>query len=380
MYITGIGRTRFGKLQESIGELARIAVVRALEDASMDIRDIDAVYVSNFCAGPMQHQLHLNALIADTLKIWGLPIIRIETACASGGAALHQAVLVSQVYRNILVIGVERLTDNPKMAIEGLSMAADRISDQLNGLIFPAAYALIASQYMKRYAVTMRDLAEVSYKNHSHANMNEYAHFYAKKLTMKQIMNSQIVCSPLRIYDCSPISDGACALIITNKKRHQRDVRIAASVLSTGSLTITNLQDLTSFPAAVLSAKKAYRQAVLQPKDIDIASVHDCFTVAEMIAMEDIGLCAKGEAKNLIRKKKTWFNGTMPVNTDGGLKANGHPIGASGLAQIYEIVTQLRGEAGKRQVKDVRTALAHNIGGVGGTAVIHILKSERRNI
>ena len=380
MYITGVGRTRFGKLQESLSELSRIATEHALEDASMGIHDIDAVYVSNFCAGPMQHQLHLNALMADALKIWGIPIVRVETACASGGAALHQGTLVSQTYRNILVIGVERLTDNPKMAIEGLSMAADRASDQLNGLIFPAAYALIASQYMKRYGVTLRDLAYVSYKNHSHANMNEYAQFYSKRLTMRDIMNSPVVCSPLRLYDCSPISDGACAIIITNKKRNNRDVRIAASALSTGSLTITNLQDLTSFPAAVLSAKKAYTQAGLRPKDIDIASVHDCFTVAEMIAMEDVGLCVRGDAKSLIRKKKTWYTGAMPVNTDGGLKANGHPIGASGLAQIFELVTQLRGEAGERQVKNARLALAHNIGGVGGTAVIHILESGQKYI
>lgn len=376
MYITGIGRTHFGNQRDSLGELARTATLNALTDASMEMRDIDAIYVSNYGAGLLQQQLHLNALMADTLEVWGLPIIRIETACASGGSAMHQAILALKTYKNILVVGMEKLSESIRKTTESLSMASDRQKDTLNGLIFPAAYALIASQYMRRYDLTLHDLAEVSYKNHAHANMNKYAQFYTKKITIDSIMNSPIVSSPLRLYDCSPIGDGGCAIILSRKKRNNRDIKVLASSLSTGSLSLTGAEDITTFPAAVKSAKNAYQQAGMSPKEMDIICIHDCFTIAEIIAMEDLGLCLRGKAKDMIRKKKTWFTSEMPVNTHGGLKADGHPIGASGLAQIFELVIQLRGEAGIRQVSRARRGLAHNVGGVGGTVTVHILSKK----
>jgi acetyl-CoA C-acetyltransferase len=376
MYITGIGRTQFGILKESLVDLAKIAVERALTDAQMDIRDIGAIYVANFLAAPLERQLHLNALMADVLSVWGIPIVRIETACASGGAALQQAVIASKTYDTIVVVGMEKMTGNSKRAVEAIAMASDRQKDHINGLIFPAAYALIASHYMKRYRLTMRDLAEISLKNHRHATLNPYAQFYQKPVTMEEIMSSRIVASPLRLFDCSPISDGGCAIIISRKKRSVRDVRIAASSLSTGPLSMTNIRDFTTFPSAVKSAKEAYKQAGIGPKDIDLACVHDCFTIAEAVAMEDLGFCPRGEAKKLIRERKTYRDGALSINTHGGLKADGHPMGASGLAQIFELVTQLRHEAGERQISRARWALAHNIGGVGGTAVVHILSRQ----
>lgn len=373
MYIRGIGRTPFGHLRESFSELASKASKRALLDANMEIHDIDAIYVSNFCGGITQHQLHTNSLVADALTIHGIPIIRVETACASGGSALHQACIASHTYQNILVIGMEIITHDPLRSMEALSMASDYQKDQKNGLIFPAAYALIATEYMKRYGLLHSDLAQISLKNHSNANLNEFAHFHDKYVTMEQIEQSPMVSSPLQLFDCSPISDGACAVIVSAKKQSKRDIRILASALSAGNLSLSTASDITTFPAAKQSAKKAYTQAGCNPKDIDCACVHDCFTIAEIIAMEDLGFCAVGKAKNLIRTEQTTLGGTLPINTDGGLKADGHPIGASGLAQIYELVVQLRAEAGKRQVQKATLGLAHNIGGVGGTAAVHIL-------
>jgi acetyl-CoA C-acetyltransferase len=182
-----------------------------------------------------------------------------------------------------------------------------------------------------------------------------------------------MVSSPLRLFDCSPLSDGAAALILSAERRTDRDVRILASEMATDSISLTQRKDITTLVAAKKAAEKAYSSTGLGPSDIDLAEVHDCFTIAELVAMEDLGFCAPGESKDWLRAGRTDIGGQTPINTDGGLKADGHAIGASGVAQIYELVAQLRGEAGKRQVKGVKTGLSHNIGGVGGTAVIHIL-------
>lgn len=378
MYITGIGRTPFGKLPNTLTELAIKAAHVALTDADLEAKEIDCVYVSNFCAGPTQKQLHLNSLIVNALEIVGVPSIRIEAACASGGAALHQALTRLDEKKFILVIGLEKLTNDPQQAISGISMASHRDLDQANGLIFPAAYALIADVYMRKYNLTVDDLTSIAFKNHQNANLNHNAHFYNKTVTRDMITNSAIVASPLRLYDCSPLSDGSCALVLTKQKRNKRDVAVVASALRSGPLSLTQMADLTTFSSAVKAAKDAYAMADLSPKDIDLAAVHDCFTIAEAIAMEDLGFCSKGYAKNMIRKNQTSLKGRLPINTDGGLKADGHPIGATGLAQIFELVTQMRGEAGTRQVNNAKYGLSHNIGGTGGTAAVHILKKEMK--
>jgi len=304
-----------------------------------------------------------------------IPIIGIETACASGGSALYQALMSLAKFRFIMVIGVEKMSNvDSAKATMNISAAGDRILDQNEGLTFPASYALIAQQHMLKYATTLDDLALVSLKNHENGNLNEFAHFYYKKVDMEMIRNSPIICSPLRLFDCSPISDGAAALIVSREKKTERDIKVIASALATDYISPVQRKDLTSFKATKIAANEAYTQAKIDVQEINIVEVHDCFTIAELIAMEDLGFCSPGESKNFVREGRTKLDGDIPINTDGGLKADGHPIGASGIAQVYEIVTQLRGEAGERQLKNPEVALTHNIGGIGGTAVIHIFR------
>jgi len=375
MYVTGIGRTKFGVLNSTLPELAYQAILNALKDADLSVRDLDAIYVANAYGELFQNQTHISSLISSLLPELRIPIVRIEAACASGGAALYNGLISLSKFKKIMVLGMEKMTgiNNAKSTMY-IATSGDRILDQKEGLIFPASYALIAQQHMLRYGTTLDDLALISLKDHRNANLNELAHFYQKIVDLETIKNSPIVCSPLRLFDCCPISDGAAALIVSKNKRTSRDIEIIASSMATDYISLAQRIELTSFKSAKIAANEAYEQAKVKPSDIDIAEVHDCFTIAELIAMEDLGFCEPGESKNLIREGRTTMEGDLPVNTDGGLKADGHPIGATGIAQVIEVVTQLRGEAGKRQVKEAKIGLVHNIGAVGGTAVIHILK------
>ncbi|MFH1722886.1 MAG: thiolase domain-containing protein [Candidatus Altiarchaeota archaeon] len=374
MYVTGAGRTKFGPLKQTIPELLYEAMYKAVEDSSMDAKEIEAVYVGNFCAGPFQNQLHMNSLVAGLLPANDIPIIRVESACASASLALHQALKDLSRYSKILVVGVEKMTGvDGKKASEYISSAGDVLLDQSQGLIFPASYALIAAQHMRKYGTTTDDLALVSLKNHENANLNELAHFYHKKVTLEMIMNSPVVCTPLRLFDCSPISDGAAALVISNEKSTDRDVELSASQLATDTLSLSQRKDLTTFKATKKAGKLALEQAGITQKDVDLVQVHDCFTIAELVALEDLGFAQPGKAAEMVREGRTKLDGDLPVNTDGGLKGDGHPIGATGIAEVYELVVQLRGEAGKRQVDGAKVGLAQNIGGVGGTALVHIL-------
>jgi acetyl-CoA C-acetyltransferase len=375
MFVTGIGKTKFGTSVKDLPEMACEAILLALEDANIAVTEIDSVFVTNFLGGPLQGQLHLGSIISSILPELSIPSVRIEAACASGGAGMYLALHQRQL-GNTLVVGVEKMSGiNASETAKNIGMAGDKRLDQQEGLIFPAGYALIAQQHMNRYGSNLDDLALVAYQNHSNANLNELAHFYSQKVSLETIKNSQIVSSPLRLFDCCPMSDGACAVVISQNKRDERSVEIAASEMATDSISLSQRNDLTSFMAVKIAAKKAYKEASVKPSEIDVAEVHDCFTIAQLLAMEDLGFCQPGESKSMIRSGNTCLEGDIAVNTSGGLKASGHPIGATGISQIYEIVKQLRGEAGKRQVDDARTGLAHNVGGFGGTAVIHILKT-----
>lgn len=374
MYIRGIGRTKFGILSQSLPELAYEAIYNAINDSNITVRDIDAIIVSNFLGGPINGQLHLNSVIASLLPGINIPILRVETACASSSIALKQAMCFLNEYDNVLVLGAEKMSSEHIIGpTESIQMAADKYLDQSQGLIFPANYALIAQQYMLKYGITHEILELISYVNHSNANLNPLAHFYYKRVSMDMIIKSPVVSTPLNLFDCSPVSDGAVALVISNYTNSMRDVEILSSQFTTDSISLTQRDNLTSFTAAKMASKKAYKEADVSPTDIDLLEVHDCFTISELIALEDLGFCKEGKASELIIDGSILIDGDRPVNTDGGLKANGHPIGASGLAQLYEAVIQIRGEAQKRQVKKVNTALTHNIGGVGGTAAVTIL-------
>lgn len=375
MYITGVGRTKFGVVNKSLPELIYEAIFKAINDSPLHVEDINAIYVANFLAGPLVNQLHLNSLISSLLPGFRKPIVGIETACAAGGAALYQASLTLNTLENVMVVGVEKMTSlDSKEVTKALAMAGAQILDYNEGLIFPASYALIAQQHMVRYNTTKDDLSLVSLKNHKNANLNPLAHFFYKKIDFETIKKSPLVCSPLNLFDCCPISDGAAAVIVSKKKRTDRDIKVMGSALAVDYISLSERKNLTSFEAARIAAKQAFKHAKVTPKELDLVEVHDCFTIAELVAMEDIGICKPGESKDWIREGKTELGGDLPINTDGGLIGDGHPIGASGVAQIIEMVTQLRGEAGRRQVDGAEIGLAHNIGGVGGTAVIHILR------
>lgn len=374
MYINGIGRTKFGNISKSLIELAYDSMYASIQDSPLNIQDIDAIFVSNFLGGILNRQLHINSLIASLIPGLNIPIIRLEAACASGSVSLNQAIHSLSKFSNVMVIGVEKMNGaklvNP---IDAIATAGDYNLDTQNGLIFPAAYALIAQQYMNKYGIGHDVLEEVSYLNHKNANLNPLAHFHYKQVTRQMIKDSQVVSTPLNLFDCSPMSDGAVSVILSNKRHSDRDISVLSSQISTDSISLTQRNDFTSFVATKIASRNAYDEAGIQPKNIDFLEVHDCFTINQLIALEDLQICKPGKASELIESGSIEINGEIPVNVDGGLKANGHPIGATGLAQVFEIVTQLRLEAGKRQVDNPEIGLAHNIGGVGGTSGITIL-------
>jgi acetyl-CoA C-acetyltransferase len=270
------------------------------------------------------------------------------------------------------VIGVEKMVTTNSMKItDEIMMAAERIYEQAEGMNFPAQNALVAQQYMRQHVVTSDDLALVAYKNHQNACLNPKARFYKKEVSIDDIKNSPIVASPLRLFDCSIPANGAAALIMSKEKT---DIEMTGSSLVVDRLPSFESKDMTSWEASVKAAEEAYSQAGITPNDIDIAELHDAFTSVELISYEDLGFCKKGEGKELIRKGITNLNGKLPVNTSGGLKAKGHPISATGISQVYELVKQMRKQADKRQVDNVEYALAQNIGGAGSTVAVHILR------
>lgn len=375
MFINGIGRTKFGTISKSLIELAYDAMFNAIEDSPLAISDIDAIFVSNFLGGPLNGQLHLNSQIASLIPGINIPILRIETACASSSVALNQAAHCLDKYENILVIGAEKMTGaNLIPTTEAIAMAGDCDLDTGNGLIFPAAYALLAQYYMNRYGTGHDIFEKISYINHKNANLNPLAHFYHKEVSFEMIKKSPMVSDPLNLFDCSPISDGAAAVVVSNKKHSDRDITVLSTQVSTDVISLSERKDISSFAATKTAAQRAYAKANISPDNLDIIEVHDCFTISELIALEDLGICEPGKAPELIENEEITLKGRIPVNTDGGLKADGHPIGATGLAQLYEIVTQLRHEAGSRQIDNPEIGLAQNIGGIGGTCGITILE------
>jgi acetyl-CoA C-acetyltransferase len=373
-HIIGVGKTRFSPTAKPLPVLAQEAILDALDDARLAPEDIDAFVVANFLGGPNQHQLHLNSVVAGIFPGLNRPSWRVEAACASGGAAVHQAVLALARYSNVLVLGIERMSGVVGTELtRNISMAGDVVLDQVAGLNFPANYALVAQAHMAEYGTTVRDLELIALKNHANANLNPKAHFHLKQVCQADIDAGPNVAAPLRLYDCCPVSDGAAAAIVSARPHDERSVRVLGSAVSSDAISLVQRSTRTSFPAARDAAARAYAEAGIGPADIDFAEVHDCFTIAEIVAMEDLGLAEPGHAVDLLRAGETGRTGRIPVNPSGGLKAGGHAIGATGVGQVYEVVTQLRGEAGERQVPRARIGLAHNVGGVGGTCAVHIL-------
>jgi len=379
VYVAGVGQTKFGELwEQDLRDLGLNAAKQALTDARQEISAVDAILVANMNAGIFSGQEHLGALFAAELRT-NVPAFHIEGACASGGLAINLAwtMLASGQYQNILVIGAEKMTDvDGAEATRGLNSAADEEWEGFYGVTFPSLYAMIAREHMRLYGTTREDLAAVSVKNHANALLNPDAQF-RKAISVAAVLEATPVAEPLGLLDCSPISDGAAAVILSTRKpknSSKHSVRILASNVAQSSLSLHNRQEISTIDATITAAQMAYKAAKLKAADIDIAEVHDCFTIAEILAYEDLGFAKKGQGVDLIRSGATNRDGKLPVNVSGGLKACGHPVGATGVKQIVELTKQLQGRAGERQVqKQLKHALAHNVGGSGATAVVTIL-------
>ncbi len=373
-YIRGAGMTKFDVDHRGSYERVYECVNEALDFGNMGMAEIGAVFISNGEAETNgERQKHIGPMLSSMFQK-RLPAVTIPAGCGGGGAALWNAVEFQKnnSIKNILVVGFEKLVANISENItDEMFMGGERIYEQTEGLIFPAQNALVAQQYMMKYGATENDLALVALKNHENAFLNPKARFYNKRVTLDMIRKSPIVASPLRLFDCSIPCNGAAAVVISADKS---EVEIAGSGLSTSNLTSFEREDMTSWGSAINAAKNAYQQAGISANDIDIAEVHDAFTPVELISYEDLGFCNKGNGPNLIRQGITKINGRLPVNASGGLKAKGHPISATGVSQIYELFLQLTNNAGKRQIDSVKCGLAHNIGGAGSTATVHILK------
>ena len=369
MYIKGVGMTKFGAQQDTSQELVYQAAMEALDDAEMNIDEIGAIVSSIVdTESNGERQRGFSSIISGIFKR-KIPIITASAVCGGGGAAIWTANKLD--YDNILVVGVEKLlSNNSPNTTHEIMMAAERIYEQAEGLIFPAQNALVAQQYMMKYGATTDDFALVALKNHQNAFFNPKARFYKKEVTLKQIKKSPVVASPLRLFDCSLSVNGASAAVLT---KQETDIKITGSSLYTSRLSTFESEDMTSWEATKLAANEAYNQAGICPSDIDIVEIHDAFTPVEVISYEDLGFCEKGDGKIMIRKGKTNYDGELPVNVSGGLKAKGHPISATGIAQVYELTKQMRGKAEGRQIDGIKYALAQNIGGAGSTVAVHIL-------
>lgn len=385
--IVGAKTTEFGELWEkSLRDIVVEAGVGAIEDAGISGEDIDMMYVGNMSGGKFIEQEHLGALIADysgLAKGLNVPSTRVEAACASGGLALRQAIqAVASGYSNVAIAaGAEKMTDIDGSGVtDALAAAADREWEGIQGATFPGIYAMIAKLHMAKYGTTSEQLAAVAVKNHENGMNNPIAQFKSK-LSIEQVLKSIMVSDPLHILDCSPVSDGAAAVIVVPAdeahKYTDTPIYIKASAQASDTIALHDRRDITTLDASVAAGKRAYEMAGLAPKDINFVEVHDCFTIAEICAIEDLGFFEKGQGGPASLAGETALNAKISVNPSGGLKSTGHPVGATGVKQAVEAVHQLRGEAGKRQVDGAKYGMTHNVGGSGATAVVHIFSNER---
>jgi acetyl-CoA C-acetyltransferase len=379
--IIGASCTKFGELWDiSFRQMIVEAGARAIEDAGIDGKQIDAMYVGNMSAGQFISQEHISSLIADHAGLLPIPCTRVEAACASGGLALRQGVIAvaSGIHDIVVVGGIEKMTDiMTEQTTEALATAADQEWEAFVGATFPSLYAMMARRHMYEYGTTEEQMAMVAVKNHHNACFNPCAQ-YQMEITVDDVLKSAPVDSPLKLLDCSPITDGAACLILAPAEKAKQYTDTPILVAGTGqasdTLCLHGRSTLTGLRGTVDASKIAYKMAGVGPGDIGFAEVHDCFTIAEIMAIEDLGFCNKGEGGKTTEEGETAIGGRIPINTSGGLKGKGHPVGATGIAQAVELVLQLRGEAGKRQVGGTEIGLCHNVGGSGGTVVVHVLR------
>ena len=408
--IVGAGMSRFGAFRD---KTSRDLFVEAFQDLldtldqGIDVEDIECGYVGNYSSDLFEGQGHTAPIIADWLGMTPAPVTRIENACASSGSALREGVMAiaSGMYDVVLVGGVEKMTGLPTEGVtDVLATAADGLYEVPAGLTFPGIYGALAKAHMDRYETNLDHLLKVGIKNHNNGALNPKAQF---NVTIRQMMerrqalaeqrgetvpdwkdeldflndpaSNPWIAWPLRLYDCAPITDGASCLLLVSadiaRNFTEKPVHIAGMGQASGR-PLHDAEELTSLSAARYAAAQAYQMAGITPQDVQVAEVHDCFTIAEIIATEDLGFFEPGEGPRAVDQERTALTGDRPINTSGGLKSKGHPVGASGVAQVIEVFHQLRGEAGPRQLSNpnLEVGLTHNVGGTGGTCVVNILR------
>ena len=410
--LVGAGMSKFGAFPDMSSRDLFVEAFRSMRqsvDKDFDPADIETLYIGNFSSDLFESQSHTAPIMADVVGLASRPAMRIEDACASSGVALRQGILAiaSGLYDIVLVGGIEKMTNLPTAKVtDTLAAAADTLYEIPAGFTFPGFYAAIASAYMHKYGMKPEHLMNVAIKNHENGALNPNAQFgvsiqdwmegrkkSAEKKgkpvpTWKNEMEflhddkaNPMIAWPLRLFDCSPITDGATALLLVSEDIAEQFTDHPLHIIGSGQasdVALHDRDDLTTINAARRASQEAYAMAGVTPNDIRIAEVHDCFTIAEVVATEDLGFFSPGEGYKAAEDRVTARDGAKPINTSGGLKSKGHPVGASGAGQAVEIFKQMRGQAGERQVTgDVLLALTHNVGGTGGTCVVHIY--ERRD-
>ncbi len=379
--VIGVGINKWGELWEhSLRDIYVDAALKSIDDSGVD--HIDSMVVGCMSPGLFLGQEHLSSLLSDYLAVNPIPTTRVESACASGGLAFRTGLMevASGMSDVVLVGGVEKMNDLDGGGVTyALASASDQEYEAYNGVTFPGLYALIARAHMTKYGTTREQLAQVAVKNHANGALNPDAQF-PMKVSLEQVINSVAVADPLGLMDCSPVTDGAAAVILcpldmASKLSKNPPVKIVGSGMGTDTIALHSRDDLTFLNAVATAGEKAYAMAGCGPRDIDVAEVHDCFTIAEICVTEALGFFEKGQGGKAAEAGATARDGEFPINTSGGLKSKGHPVGATGVAQVVEVTRQLRGDAGERQIKGAKKGLAQTMGGTGGSSVVHILEA-----
>ena len=378
--VIGAGSTKYGKLDDSITDIAVQASVAAIESAGIKPKEIDAGYISNVF-GIADKQVHLGPVIMSNLGISEKPSLSIESACGSGSVSFREAFanVAAGFYDAVLVTGVEKVTHTgTEWTTTYFSYCSDFFYEGQAGASFPGLFASMARAYLTEFNATEEDFAKFAVKNHENGLSNPKAHL-RKKITVDDVMNSAVVASPLKLYDCCPFSDGASSVILCSEKfakEHTKDyIQVIGSGRGGSPAALQGRNHLTTIPSTKLAAESAYKMAGLGPKDIDFAEVHDCFTIAEVVDSEDLGFFEKGQGAKAASEGRTKLNSEISINPSGGLKSKGHPIGATGVGQVVEVFDQLTGRAGEREVKDAKVGLTQNFGATGASCAVHIFQS-----
>ncbi len=372
------GSTSYGKSLLTGRDLALLAAKEALERIEMMPYEIQGAFIAN-AFGLSERQGHLGPLIMSGLGIPDIPASTIEAACSSGGSAFREAYIniAAGVYDVMLVVGTEKISHlSTEVATTYFTFGSDYLFEGACGASFPGLYATMAIAHMQKYETTQEQLAQVAVKNHENGMKNEKAHLH-KRISVEDVLQSSIVAYPLKMYDSCPFSDGAAAVILASEdylKKNGRDesISILGSGRAGGYGSLHSRDDMTSIRSSILASREAFNRANLSIKDVDFAEVHDCFTIAEIIAMEDLGFVERGKAAQAVEQGRTRLDGDIPINPSGGLKSKGHPIGATGIGQVVEVFEQLTENAGERQIKGAKIGMTHNVGATGGSSAVHI--------